>query len=92
VFDKPATLEKTWERMTQGIAMDALEVGETGCGVTTAEVSAAVSRFRQADWHQVEAVGLGEEFRTREDATLGSALFFEGVLLHATSLLCRPTQ
>jgi hypothetical protein len=92
VFDTPATLEKTWARMTKGIATDVLEVGETQCEVTAAEVSAAVSRFRQADWHQVEAVGLGEEFRAREDAMLGSALFYGGVLLHAASVPCRPTQ
>jgi hypothetical protein len=91
ILGKPETLEKAWPRMTQGLAMDALEVGESGLEATAEEVSAAVGRFRQADWDQVEAVGLGEEFRAEENAMLGSALFFTGVLLHAAFLPCRAT-
>ena len=86
ILDKPATLEKVWGKMTQGLAMDALEVGEAGPEITGTEVSAAISRFRRADWQQVEAVALGEEFRTGEDVMPGSALFFEGELLHAAWL------
>jgi hypothetical protein len=92
IVDKPVTLEKAWNRVTEGLAMDALEAGETGHEVTGTEVSATIRRFRQADWRRVEAVALGEEFRTREDALLGSALFFEGVLLHAAFLPCRPAR
>jgi hypothetical protein len=90
ILDKATTLEKVWSRMTQGLAMDALEAGKTEREVTGAEVSAAIGRFRQADWQQVEAVALGEEFRIREDTMPGSALFFEGELLHAAWLPCNP--
>lgn len=49
----------------------------------------AVTRMygiRELTWHEVAAVGLGEEYRARgDDGMLAAALVAEGVLVHASA-------
>ena len=89
-LDKPVTLEKLWGRVTEGFALDTIAtMPATGREVTCTEVLAAVQRMRCLPWHPVEPVGLGEELRARDDGVLAAALFFDGVLLHASASLLR---
>jgi hypothetical protein len=89
ILDKPATLEKVWGRVTEGFALDAIENPETGREATCTEVLAALQRMRHLPWHSVEPVGLGDEFRARDEGMLAGALSFDGVLLHASASLLR---
>ncbi len=84
ILDKPTTLEKVWNRVTEGFALDAIETHDTGHEATIGEVSAALQRMGRLGWHPVEPVGLGEECRARDNGMLASALSFGGALLHAS--------
>jgi hypothetical protein len=89
IVDKPETLEKVWGRVTEGFALDAIENPDVGREVACTEVLAELQRMRQLDWRPVEPVGLGDECRAREDGMLAAALFFGGVLLHASASVSR---
>jgi hypothetical protein len=83
LLDKPETLEKVWDRLVQGIALDALEVRDDGCRSSATEVKAGLYGIRELRWQQVTPVGLGEAYRASgDDGTLAAALVVEGVLLH----------
>ncbi len=89
VLDKPATLEKVWGRVTEGFALDAIENPDAGREVACTEVLAELQRMRSLPWHPVEPVGLGEELRAGNNRMLAGALFFGGVLLHASVSVLR---
>jgi hypothetical protein len=89
ILDKPETLAKVWNRVTEGFALDAIESHDTGREATEREVLGALRHARRIDWHPVEPVGLGEEFRACDDGMIASALFLDEVLLHASVSLAR---
>ena len=62
VFDRPATLEKLWDRLVQGVALDALEFGDLGCQAdgNAEPVGTYMERVEGMRWQKVESVGLGE--------------------------------
>jgi hypothetical protein len=81
VFDKPATLEKLWPRLVQGLALDALEYGDKCCQASGTDISVAV--YKKMSWRRVETVGLGETYwATGEDESLTTALVMDGTLVH----------
>jgi hypothetical protein len=81
VFDKPATLAKLWDRLTQGLALDALEHGDTACQAMGSGFSVAV--YKRMLWRKVAAVGLGETYRaTGDDGILATAITMNGTLIH----------
>ena len=59
IVDKPVTLEKVWNRVTEGFALDAIETHDTGCEATCTDVLAELRHMRQLGWHPVEPVGSG---------------------------------
>jgi hypothetical protein len=89
IVDKPVTLEKVWNRLTEGFALDGIETQGAGREMTAAKVSVALQRMRGLGWQPVEPVGLGEEWRARNDGMLANTLFIEGALLHASVSLLR---
>ena len=63
LFDKPSTLEKTWQGLREGFLLDLLEAGGAGRKASETEIRAGLDRLRHLAWRQVEPVGLGERYR-----------------------------
>ncbi|MGO8750600.1 MAG: ARPP-1 family domain-containing protein [Thermoguttaceae bacterium] len=85
LFDKPMTLAKIWDRMVQGVVLDALEtVADDGRLATDMDVSARLYALRHMTWRRAgPTAGLGEAYRaSSEDGTLATALVVDGNLLH----------
>lgn len=86
IFDKPATLEKVWDRMQQGLLLDLLEVPGSASQATV-DVSGELYRLCSLPWHQVEPVGLGEQYRARANGIIADVLLHEGAMIHASASL-----
>lgn len=86
VFDKPSTLKKLWDRLVQGVALDALEFCGTGCQAD--DIGKPVRLYkemvRNMKWRQVDSVGLGEAYRATDDDSLATALVVDGVAIHVS--------
>jgi hypothetical protein len=84
LFHKPSTLEHLWDRLVEGVALDALEFGDTGCQADGNEIAVRLYRLKDVEWKRIEpAIGLGEAYRVREDdGSLATALFVDGVPVH----------
>jgi hypothetical protein len=84
LFDKPPTLERLWDRLLQGIALDAMELRDSKCRASGSDVSVQLYLVRNVRWQKVEpVVGLGEAYRGRgDDDTLATALVTGGTLIH----------
>ena len=82
IFDKPATLAKLWDRLVQGIALDAL--ADSNRQASKSDVAVKLYALRNMQWRQVEpVVGLGEAYRGRgDDDILATALVAGGELIH----------
>jgi len=50
IFDTPETLAKTWDRLVQGLALDALEVRNDECQATATSVEARLYAARELRW------------------------------------------
>ncbi len=84
LFDKPATLAKLWDRLVQGIALDALESCDTGRLADGSGIPVGLYRMRSVRWRRTEPlIGSGEAYRARgDDGILATALVAGGTLLH----------
>lgn len=84
IFDKSATLAKLWDRLVQGVALDALEVADTGRWASTSDILVRLYKVKAVRWQRVEpAIGLGEAYCARDDdSTLATALTLNGSLVH----------
>ena len=87
VFHKPSTLEQLWDRLVQGVALDALEFCGTGCQAD--DIGEPVRLYkemvRNVQWQRVKSVGLGETFRAAgDDDSLATALVVDGVPIHVS--------
>jgi hypothetical protein len=82
LFDKSAALATLWDRLVQGVAIDALEVGDTGCRADSSDILVRLYRTKGMGWRQVATVGLGEAFRAQDDDALATALVVDGVPIH----------
>ena len=83
VFDKAATLEKLWDRLAEGLALDAIDARND----ETADSRSSVKLYKEVvgnmRWNQVETVGLGEAYRATGDGdALATALVMDGTLVH----------
>jgi hypothetical protein len=84
LLDKAETLAKIWDRLAQGIVLDALEVRGTGCPATdtSGSVRLYMDKMRSVTWHQADSVGLGERYHARDHGMLAAALVMDGTLIH----------
>ncbi len=83
LFDKPATLERSWNRLLQGIALDAMEIRDSKRRASGSDVAVKRYMVRNVRWQQVEpVVGLGEAYRAQDDGMLSTALVVDGRLVH----------
>ncbi len=87
ILDKPATLEKVWDRLQEGMLLDFLEVPDVASQATGADVSAELYRIRGLPWLKVKPVGLGMEYRARDNGIIADVLLHEGVMLHASAAM-----
>ncbi len=85
LFDRPATCHKVWDRLLEGVVMDALEAGEAEATPDAGQVQTMLSALQDAPWQTVPAVGVGEEFRADlEGDRHASALVREGAVVHGS--------
>jgi hypothetical protein len=83
IFDRAETLEKMWDRLVQGVALDALEFPATARQAEAPEVAVRLYMMRNMRWSQVATVGIGEAYRAQDnDGTLGTALVMDGMPVH----------
>jgi hypothetical protein len=83
IFDKPATLQKLWDRLVLGLALDAVEVGDAERAVDGSDISVELYKTGSMRWRRVEpAIGMGEAFRAQDDGTLATALVVDGTPIH----------
>jgi hypothetical protein len=85
LFDKPATCQKVWDRLLEGLVLDALEAGAVEATVDAAQVQAMLTTLQDAPWRAAPAIGVGEEFRADlEGDRHASALVREGAVVHGS--------
>jgi hypothetical protein len=85
LFDKPATCRKVWDRLLQGIVLDALEAGKVETLADSGQVQAMLTALQGASWQKAPAVGVGEEYRVElEGDRHASALVREDVVVHGS--------
>ena len=83
IFDRAETLERLWDRLVQGVALDALEFPATSRQAESTAIAVRLYRMRNVRWQQVEPVGLGEAYRASDgDGSLPTALVKDGTLVH----------
>jgi hypothetical protein len=84
LFDQPTTLAKLWDRLLQGIALDALESCDNERQPDGSDISVKLYKAKVMRWKQVEpVVGLGEAYRARDnDQTLATALVLNDSVVH----------
>jgi hypothetical protein len=85
LFDRPATCQKVWHRLLEGVVLDALEAGAVEATGDAAQVQAMLSALQDTPWQLAPAVGVGEEFRADlEGDRHASALVREGAVVHGS--------
>ena len=84
LFDKAATMAKTWDRLVQGLVLDAAATPETTCRATASDVAVKLYALKNMRWRRLDPVfGLGEAYGGRsEDGVLATALVAGGGLVH----------
>jgi hypothetical protein len=82
IFDRAAIMAKLWDRLVQGIALDAL--ADSNRQASKSDVAVNLYALRNMQWRQVEpVVGLGEAYRGGgDDGMLSTALVMDGTLIH----------
>ena len=84
LFDKPATMAKTWDRLVQGLVLDAAATPDTARRASGSDVAVKLYMTRNMRWQRLDPVfGSGEAYRGRsEDGVLATALVAGGGLVH----------
>lgn len=85
LFDKPSTCRKVWERLLEGVIMDALE-GEVAQTTADADkVQTMLRVLKDAPWQKAPAIGVGDEFRAdMEGDRHATALVREETIVHGS--------
>jgi hypothetical protein len=85
LFDKPSTCQKVWDRLLEGVALDALEAGTVKATADADQVRAMLTALQGASWQKAPAIGVGEELRADlEGDRHASALIREGTVVHGS--------
>lgn len=85
LFEAPEVCQMAWPRLLSGTILDAVE---ERCTAGNPNLADALAAF-EADWQQVPAVGIGEEFRADRvnGKWHGSVLANEGRIIHGSLVL-----
>jgi hypothetical protein len=85
LFDKAATCQKVWDRLLEGLVLDALEAGAVEATADAGQVQVMLSVLQDALWQPAPTVGVGKEFRADlEGDRHASALVHEGAVVHGS--------
>lgn len=86
IFNSAETCRKLWDRVSEGAALDALELLEDRRHVSAAELSARLYRLVQLAWQKTEQpIGVGERYIARGgDGALAAALVVDGAPVHVS--------
>ena len=82
VFDQPATMAKLWDRLVQGLVLDAAATPDTGRQTTASDVTVKLYALKNMMWQKTDPVGLGESYGGRSEDVLATALVADGGLVH----------
>jgi hypothetical protein len=83
VFDKPETCKAFWGRIAESLLLDAAEAPHPQCRANRSELAVKLYNTKVMRWQQVEPViGLGEQYRARDNDMASTALIVDGNLLH----------
>ncbi|HTU21879.1 MAG TPA: DUF6569 family protein [Gemmataceae bacterium] len=63
LFDKPSTCRKVWDRLLDGVVLDALEAGAGETSADAGQVQTMLAELRDASWQQAPPIGVGEDYR-----------------------------
>ena len=81
LFDQAATAAKLWRKLVRSYGLDALDGGEGG-PVGRDRAERLLRRLIGARVESFPSAGLGHDLRLAGDRAVGSALLFEGVVVH----------
>lgn len=85
LFDKPSTCRKVWDRLLEGVVLDAVEAGTVEATADVVQVQEMVAALRNAPWQQAPVIGLGEEYRADlEGDSHATALVREETIVHGS--------
>jgi hypothetical protein len=84
LFDKPATMEKLWDRLVQGLVLDVAATPDTARRASGSDVAVKLYMIKNMRWRRLDPVfGSGEAYQGRsEDGVLATALVADGGLVH----------
>jgi hypothetical protein len=84
LFDKPATMAKTWDRLVQGLVLDAAATPDAARRASGSDVAVKLYMVKNMRWQRLDPVfGSGEAYQGRsEDGVLATALVAGGGLVH----------
>lgn len=83
LFDRPSTCKHFWGRLLAGTALEALQEHDQLGSVDTREVHGVVADVCRSRWFRAPAVGLGDEYRSRDTTQVAaSALAVQGAFVH----------
>ena len=82
VFDQPVTMAKLWDRLVQGLVLDAAATPDTARLATASDVAVKLYALKNMSWQKVDSVGLGDSYRGSDDDVLATALVAGGGLIH----------
>ncbi len=82
LFDCPATMQKLWRKLIRASAMDAVSV-PVGKPVSRSRAERMLQRVRDASLEIFPSPGLGEDVRVHGGGVVGSALVYDGTVVHA---------
>jgi hypothetical protein len=81
LFDQPDTAARLWPKLVRSYAMDALD-GERAEPVAKERAERLLRRMVGARVESFPSIGLGRDLRLEGDGAVGSALLFEGIVVH----------
>jgi len=83
LFDKTQTLEKVWNRLITGYALDAMIPGaKPHDGITLEAAQRILARIEEVTCQAFPSVGIGEDWRFSAQDVVGQALVAENVCVH----------
>lgn len=85
LFDKPSTCRKVWDRLLEGVVLDALEAPSRETTVDGGQVRKMLAALRSASWQKAPPIGVGEEFRADlEGDRHATALVRDETIIHGS--------
>lgn len=85
LFDKASTCQKVWNRLLEGVVLDALEEGTVEASAEAEQVRGMLAALQDASWQKAPGIGLGEELRADlEDDRHASALIRDETVVHGS--------